>query len=410
MIPSLCIYMPNYNHSKYLPTTITSLLCQSYQNFELMIVDDCSTDDSLYVIRRFAELDPRLRVYRTNRNIGKYAIGNLCAKITKAPYFSYHGVDDISRSDRLAKQMKMLKENPDIDFLGTDFFYWDRKKPHWIRNRDIHQIMPAANCFAHSTVIMKRDAFLRVGGYRGDSDYVLWFSLLLGGYKGANLMERLLTLHSGTPTNHRKYESYFKMLEPRVAKMSEYSKDRAAKVVKRVRDMPGYIFDSEVADLYRLAFSSVGDGAIVEIGAAQGKSTTALALGCIDGGTGKVLTIDSYAQKTIGSIEVSEQLFRKNTAWLQDIIDLRVAKSEQIGKQWNRPIKMLFIDADHSYEGVKKDIALFLPHVIPGGVVAFHDYANSNYPGVAQAVDDIKEKLFFRTRSYGRGMLYAYFR
>lgn len=424
MQPSLCIYMPNYNYARYLPGAVKSLLKQTYKDFELIIVDDCSTDNSWDIIQRLARLDRRIRAYRTKRNIGQYAIGNLCARMTEAKYFSCHDADDISLPNRLATQMRFLKGNPDVDFVGTKIIKWRDGRTidkEWPLDCDVYSTLPKENCFAHSSVIMKREAFLSVGGYRGDNntfagcDYLLWFTLLLHGYRGVNLNNRLVVIcrhanHVGQRYQppDREFLPYLSLLAPQLKKMSEYSKKRAYDVLERVKRIPGFLFDKEALDLYRLAFSAVGVGEIVEIGASVGRATTAIAYGCKHGGTGKVTTIDSYAWKTVKDIENSEQQFRRNTARLKDYIQLHVAASEEIGKGWNRPIKMIFIDGDHSYEAVRRDIELFLPHIVPGGVVAFHDYHNAEFGGVQRAVEEVKDKLVFKTQSHKRGMLYGY--
>jgi predicted O-methyltransferase YrrM len=121
--------------------------------------------------------------------------------------------------------------------------------------------------------------------------------------------------------------------------------------------------------LYNLAKESKFRGIIVEIGSYKGLSTACLAFGSLEGNKAKVYAIDPHLEYD------SEKEFKENIAKLNltSIVTPFVMTSEEAAKIINEPVKLIFIDGDHSYEAVKKDFELWFPKMAPGGVMAFHD-------------------------------------
>jgi predicted O-methyltransferase YrrM len=129
--------------------------------------------------------------------------------------------------------------------------------------------------------------------------------------------------------------------------------------------------------LYALA-KSLKPQVIVEIGSARGKSACAMALACAQNGIGKVWAIDPHEpnhwqeQQTDGR---NEDFFRRRLKEyrLEDWCEVIVSTSTRAAVNWSRPIDLLFIDGDHSYEGVKSDFELFSKWLTPASIVLFHD-------------------------------------
>lgn len=124
---------------------------------------------------------------------------------------------------------------------------------------------------------------------------------------------------------------------------------------------------------------------VVEIGSARGRSACALALACRQNGKGKVYAIDphvSNAWSDGGTADetyefLCERLHRyKLTRWCE-VMKMR---SSEAFRNWPRPIDLIFIDGDHSYEGVKQDFELCAPYLSPNALVLFHDSAWEHYP------------------------------
>ena len=146
----------------------------------------------------------------------------------------------------------------------------------------------------------------------------------------------------------------------------------------QIQATEGLISEAEAERLYKLTRNC--GGTIVEIGSWKGKSTVCLALGSKAGGKGKVFAIDPHQglhDEITGLYhpENTELIFRENIkrAGVDDIVIPLVMKSEEAAKGWTEPISLLWIDGDHDYENVKLDFTLWERHLIPGGLICFHD-------------------------------------
>lgn len=165
----------------------------------------------------------------------------------------------------------------------------------------------------------------------------------------------------------------------------------------KIEATEGLITKNEARCLYELARSC--GGVIVEIGSWKGKSTVSLALGSRDGSRGKVFAVDPH----LGTYDDftglytplgTEEAFRDNIkrAGVADTVEALVMKSEEAARGWNRPISLLWIDGAHDYENVRLDFSLWEPHLIPGGIICFHDalYCGAHpwrpFPGIKTIV------------------------
>ncbi len=111
--------MPVYNREKYIAEAIDSILKQTFQDFELIIVDDGSTDKTPQIIKEYK--DKRIRVIQNNKNMGVAVTRNIGYAAAKGMYIAVTDSDDINHKNRLAKQVTILDDNPDVDVVG--FFY-----------------------------------------------------------------------------------------------------------------------------------------------------------------------------------------------------------------------------------------------------------------------------------------------
>ncbi|GAB4234895.1 MAG: hypothetical protein Tsb0034_08800 [Ekhidna sp.] len=115
--PFVSVIIPVYNSGKYLTSAIESILNQTYQEFELILINDGSTDNSLSVIRAFS--DNRILVLENDENKGLAYSLNKGIKESKGSLIARMDGDDIAHKDRLKKQVNFLKQNPEIGLLGT---------------------------------------------------------------------------------------------------------------------------------------------------------------------------------------------------------------------------------------------------------------------------------------------------
>ena len=120
-MPLLTVLMPVYNAEKFLAESISSILKQTYSDFELLILDDGSTDNSLKIIKAYAKEDKRIKILVNKTNQKQAKCRNRLLKNSKTEFIAWMDADDISLEDRLQTQMDFLKQNPKIDAVGTQY-------------------------------------------------------------------------------------------------------------------------------------------------------------------------------------------------------------------------------------------------------------------------------------------------
>ncbi len=194
--------MPVFNRERFVAQAIDSILAQTYTNFELLIVDDGSQDDSTAIIRDKASQDHRIRFIRLDQNRGVSFARNTALESARGDYITLMDSDDISLPKRLHKQVKFLEQNPSIDAIGTSgtavtedgrkqLYHMDTPQKHyqilfhWFVGR--HPIYPS--------FMYRRDKLLEMGGY--DPSYYAYgdmelFSRMISHTRFANLPDRLL--------------------------------------------------------------------------------------------------------------------------------------------------------------------------------------------------------------------------
>lgn len=117
--PLISVLMPVYNGSRFIGEAIESILAQTYRNFELLIVDDGSTDDTWKKVRQYQKLHPRLiRAWRRYKNRGAYEATNVAFARAKGQFIALMDSDDVAFPDRFEKQVEFLKKNPGVIVLG----------------------------------------------------------------------------------------------------------------------------------------------------------------------------------------------------------------------------------------------------------------------------------------------------
>jgi len=133
-------------------------------------------------------------------------------------------------------------------------------------------------------------------------------------------------------------------------------------------DVPGWLGDEEALALFELARGCTGRGAIVELGSWRGRSTICLALGSKEGSAVPVVAVDRHMDKTF--VDFQENIQRAGVA---DLVRPIRATSDEAFAEFDEPIELIFIDASHKYEDVRRDFDQWVPMVVEGGTVAMHD-------------------------------------
>jgi glycosyltransferase involved in cell wall biosynthesis len=132
--------MPAYNAEKYISEAIESILAQTYTHWELIIVDDGSTDNTVKIIREYQNQDKRIKVYHFDTNKGLPTARNQSIKMANGKYLACLDSDDIAMPERLEKQVDFMEANPEIGVCSTAVKYIGKVKGIWIppkRHQDI---------------------------------------------------------------------------------------------------------------------------------------------------------------------------------------------------------------------------------------------------------------------------------
>ncbi|KHD38314.1 glycosyl transferase [Clostridium acetobutylicum] len=218
------VVMPVYNSEKYLKESIESILNQSYSDFEFIIINDGSTDNSFKIIKEYAKLDKRINVIsRENKGI-VYSL-NEAIQLAKGEYIARMDADDISAPKRIEKQLSFLKSHRDIDILGTqvkvvgnisnDIKEKNEKKLNIefdIYDDNREKILNYWYCLAHPSVMFRKDILRELKGYNDfkSEDLDLWLRAIESGFKIYKLKEELIyfRMHeeSKTRVDNQNYE------------------------------------------------------------------------------------------------------------------------------------------------------------------------------------------------------------
>ena len=111
------IVLTSYNHERYIKESIESVLSQTFKDFELIIVDDCSNDNSWEIIESYT--DPRIKAIRNSRNLRTEGVKRAIMNVASGEYIAIHHSDDLWKTDKLEKQVKFMEEEPEVSACFT---------------------------------------------------------------------------------------------------------------------------------------------------------------------------------------------------------------------------------------------------------------------------------------------------
>jgi Glycosyl transferase family 2 len=197
--PLVSVLMPAYNAGNYIAEAVESVLRQTFSDFELIIINDGSTDDTLDVLKRFH--DPRI-IIQSQKNAGVSAALNHGLSIAKGEYICRFDADDVCFAHRIAKQVSFLNEHKEYCLVGGDAEYIMEDGTHLFNFKCIgyshDEIISKLYfyCpFIHSAVMYRKKEVVELGGYSLHAhtfeDYLLWTKLSKKG-KFCNLPEQLI--------------------------------------------------------------------------------------------------------------------------------------------------------------------------------------------------------------------------
>ena len=220
--PSITVLMPAYNAARFIGKAIESILNQTYKDFEFLIINDGSTDNTESIVQSYSDL--RIRYIKNDKNSGLIATLNKGIELATGEYVARMDADDVALPQRLEFQKKYFDKHPETDVLASTIIFINEAGEStgtWQLDRDtinssaIKSAMIRENCIAHPT-IMCRKSLLEKFKYRTSGmhieDYDLWLRLLNRGYHFAKIDTPLLyyRVHSESVTGtHLKKTNFF---------------------------------------------------------------------------------------------------------------------------------------------------------------------------------------------------------
>ncbi len=164
--PLISVVMPVHNALPYLDEGIKSILGQTFTDFEFVILDDASTDGTTAALNEWAKKDKRIRLHRSEQNLGLSGSSNRVVRLARAPLIARMDADDVSRPERLMRQWEVMKTLPDVALVGTLCDGIDAAGRR-VRPRDRWRLIRRSEFppFPHGSVMFRRAAFDEIGGY-----------------------------------------------------------------------------------------------------------------------------------------------------------------------------------------------------------------------------------------------------
>ena len=202
--PLVTVSMPAFNSERYIAEAIESILAQSYENFELIIVDDGSTDRTREIVERYS--DPRIIKIFSDQNRGLITTRNLIASIAKGKYLALLDADDRAFPERLQLQVDFLESNA-ADICGADHWTLNQANGEMKRSKqrhtdsDIRALLSICSPLCNPAIMGRLEIFKQFpykSSYMHAEDYCLWTEIALAGYRFANIERKLIVyrLHS----------------------------------------------------------------------------------------------------------------------------------------------------------------------------------------------------------------------
>lgn len=210
-MPAISVLMPVWNgcrgnNPSFLRSAVDSILKQSFTDFEFVIIDDGSTDQTPQILAEYANLDQRMRVFRNDTNLKIVRSLNKGISLCTAPLIARMDADDISVASRLQIQKDFLADRPDTAMCGSGMYVINEEGKLKMEHRHvcaypaIKDFLKRGCAFVHGSVMYRKNVIDALGGYSADlqydyaEDYELWVRMAAK-YVVENIPERTLYFH-----------------------------------------------------------------------------------------------------------------------------------------------------------------------------------------------------------------------
>jgi glycosyltransferase involved in cell wall biosynthesis len=214
----ISVVMSVYNGEKYLKESIESILNQTYENFEFLIIDDGSTDNSKEILKSYESQDRRIKLFFREENRGLTKNLNFLINNSRGKYIARMDADDVSFKDRFEKQINFFSHNLEIDILGTFAIDIDeygniiRTRTVPINDKEIKKMILKLSPLIHPTVMFKKNALEKISFYNEkfltSQDLDMWYRAMAIGLKFHNIDEPLLYYRYDSNYNKKRHLKY----------------------------------------------------------------------------------------------------------------------------------------------------------------------------------------------------------
>lgn len=203
-----------YNCAPYLQEALDSLYAQTYQDFEIILCDDGSKDNTHQIAYENQQKHLNIVLLKNPRNIGLNQTLNNCLSVAKGEYIARMDGDDICAPTRFEKQVKFLDNHPEYDIVSNPMIYFDEEGE--FGRGQVHEGEPGLDAFVkgtpfcHAPCMVRREAYMAVGGYTVDKwllrheDYNLWTKMYAKGYRGYMTAEHLYMMRDDRNATKRR--------------------------------------------------------------------------------------------------------------------------------------------------------------------------------------------------------------
>lgn len=264
--PLISVIMPSYNCGKYIAEAITSVLNQTYQNWELLICDDGSTDDSIPIAKLFASSHERIKTFSNDRNRGAAFAKNLLIGKSNGEFIALMDADDVCDENRLLEQLHFIREN-NLDACGTDYYTIDpcgRTLEKHINFKSYEEILWSAFhnfSFCNASLLIRKESLLQAQCYEEelkteaeDIDMIFRFILLGGKIQTLNRFYYKYRQHDGNTSQRnriRQKNNSYNVTKALISKvMGEECGDDFARFMKYFH-RPDFRYEKDCALLFQ---------------------------------------------------------------------------------------------------------------------------------------------------------------
>lgn len=207
--PVISVILPAYNAERFISDSLDSIINQSFENFEILVLNDGSTDNTKDII--LSKKDSRIRYFEHKSNLGIIKSLNKGLYLSKGDFIARMDADDLSEIRRLEIQLRYLKDNRFIDAVGTQMkIYGTNNTFNYLCEEELHRIyLLEYNTLAHPTILMRKERFASNNLYYDRQaflveDYKLWVDAVINGLRVNAIPEYLLQyrLHENQITSN----------------------------------------------------------------------------------------------------------------------------------------------------------------------------------------------------------------